>query len=100
MRAASVKTPYGPSMETRVPGRSRPSRALPEPSSRTVMRADVPDGSAENEIGCACHHVPRLQNRHTAYWPPDTWSFARFRPLRWSEYTPAAIASTLVTRRR
>ncbi|MFC5128378.1 hypothetical protein ACFPRL_36515 [Pseudoclavibacter helvolus] len=99
VRATGVKVPYGPSMETLVPGRRRERRRVPEPSSRTVMRACSSPGTAEKEMGCACHQVAPFQNRQIAYWPPFAPRRRSFRPLRWMENTPGAMASTPSTRR-
>ena len=72
----------GPSIATRVPGRSRARPPLWSPRSLTVMRSWSPAGAADSEYGCACHHSPRRRKRHWKNWPPATGSRSSRRPAQ------------------
>ena len=64
------------------------------------MRSRSPEGAAESEYGCACHHSPRRRKRHWKNWPPATGSRSSRRPRRTIETTPGPSGRTPTTRTR
>jgi hypothetical protein len=65
-----------------------------------VMRSRSPDGAADSEYGCACHHSPRRRNRHCKNWPPATGRRSSLRPRRRIETTPGPSCFVSTTRTR
>ena len=63
VRDSSEKIPYGPSMATRVPGRTSSRARVPLPRALTVTRSVRPSGAAETLNGCWCHHSPGARKR-------------------------------------
>ena len=99
-RAASVKTPNGPSASTLVPGRTSARRAEKSPSAFAVIRSDRPSGAAESENGCEAHQRRRSRKRQRKNWPARAFSRSSRRPVMRNDTTPGPSVITSATRSR
>ncbi len=100
VRTRLLSRPYGPSNSTRVPGRTRASRALPSPSARAVIRRLRPSGAADRENGFDRVQPGPSRNRTLRNCPARTGSRSRRRPVRWTDTTSLDSRTTDVTRSR